>query len=146
MTPQEKARALRPLIEKAAVSLTDTDALEAVELFPLWKPDTDYAKEDGKPYRVRDPEDGLLYSLIPDTHHSQADWPPHLVPAIWQKVEKPGQGDTPDNPIPWSWGLILNLGKYYSDKGVLYRCIRDSGIGIHADLSALVGNYVEVVE
>lgn len=36
MRPQDKARALRPLIEKAAASLDDTDALEAPELFPAW--------------------------------------------------------------------------------------------------------------
>ena len=34
MTYTERARALRPYIEKAAVSLTDEDALQAVELFP----------------------------------------------------------------------------------------------------------------
>ena len=34
---------LRAMIEKAAVSLSDTDALNAVELFPEWKTDADYA-------------------------------------------------------------------------------------------------------
>ena len=36
MTYTERARALRPYIEKAAISLTDEDALQAVELFPQW--------------------------------------------------------------------------------------------------------------
>ena len=36
MTYTERARALRPYIEKAATSLTDEDALQAVELFPQW--------------------------------------------------------------------------------------------------------------
>ena len=133
------------MIEKAAASLTDEDALDAVELYPFWKADTVYERKDESvELRVRDPEDGNLYKLIPLYHTSQSDWPPHLVPAVWQKVEKPGQGDTPDNPIPWEWGLTLNLGKYYEDKGVIYHCIRDSVVGIWADLSALVGNYVEV--
>lgn len=39
MTPQEKARALRPLIEKAAASLTDADASMSAELFPTLKYD-----------------------------------------------------------------------------------------------------------
>lgn len=39
MTPQEKARALRPLIEKAAVSLSDADASLSAELFPQLKQD-----------------------------------------------------------------------------------------------------------
>lgn len=147
MRPQDRARELRPFIEKAAISLSDKDALDAVELYPFWKADTVYERSDESvEIRVRDPEDSLLYKLIPLYHVSQEDWPPRLTPAIWLKVPKPGQGDTPDDPIPWSWGLTLDLGKYYEDKSVLYVCIRDSIIGIQADLSALVGNYVEVYE
>lgn len=129
---------LRAMIEKASASLTDTDALEAIELFPVWQTDTDYAVGD----RCRD--DGELFKCQ-QAHHSQTDWRPSITPALWQKVEKPGQGDTPDNPIPWTWGLQIYKGKYYSQNDVLYRGIRDSGVGIFADLSALVENYVEVV-
>lgn len=146
MKPQDKARRLKPYIYKASVSLDDSDALEAVELFPVWQAEHVYTRKNDEEIRVRDPEDGLLYKLNPDIreHHSQSDWPPRLVPAIWQKVEKPGQGDTPDNPIPWSWGLEIFNGKYYSQNDVVYVGIRDSGVGIFADLSALVGNYVEI--
>ena len=80
---REKARLLRNLIEKSSVSLSDSDALNGVELFPSWKPDTDYVKND----RVREGEN--LYKLIPDTHHSQEDWPPHLTPAIWKLIDDP---------------------------------------------------------
>ena len=89
MTPQEKARQLRPILEQAASNLDDETALEAAEFFPYWKPDTHYVKETGKELRVRDPEDGLLYKLIPDTHDSQAQWAPHIVPAIWRRVDEP---------------------------------------------------------
>jgi len=43
MRPQDRARQLRPLIEKAAISLPDEDALEAIELFHLWTPGVGYA-------------------------------------------------------------------------------------------------------
>ena len=85
MPSKAHAYKMRAHIEKAAASLTDTEALEAVELFPFWKPDTDYTKGQ----RVR--EDGLLYRLIPETHHSQSDWPPHLIPAVWARVDDPGE-------------------------------------------------------
>lgn len=39
MKPQEKARALRPLIERAVASLSDADASMSVELFPKPKQD-----------------------------------------------------------------------------------------------------------
>ena len=128
---------LRAMIEKAAASLTDEDALDAVELFPAWAVGVDYT--EGK--RVQD--DGELFKCK-QPHTSQSDWRPSITPALWQKVEEPGQGDTPDNPIPWSWGLEIYTGKYYSQFDVIYVGIRDSGVGIWADLSTQVGNYVEV--
>lgn len=135
---REHALKLREMMHRAAASLPDEDALEAVELFPVWKPDTEYAKEA----RVRN--EGELFKCR-QPHISQAYWRPSVTPALWQKVERPGQGDTPDDPIPWSWGLEIISGKYYEQDDVLYHGIRDSGAGIFADLSALVGNYVEVV-
>lgn len=92
MISRAKARELRALIEKAAVSLPDADALKGVQLFPVWKADVDYWNGD----RVRDPVDELLYKLIVETpeghpHHSQSDWPPRLVPAIWTRVDEPGE-------------------------------------------------------
>ena len=82
---REKAYKLRELIVKASAGLSDEDALEGIELFPAWQPDTYYLNGQ----RVRDEE--FLYKLIPETHHSQADWPPHLVPAIWARVDDPAE-------------------------------------------------------
>ena len=63
-----------------------------VELFPSLAADRDYWKGD----RVRDPADGNLYKLILETpeghpHHSQSDWPPRLVPAVWVRVDNPAE-------------------------------------------------------
>lgn len=84
MTPQEKARALRPMIEKAAVSLPDEDALEAVELFPLWSVGIDYAVDQ----RIR--YEGKLFRCV-QAHTSQIGWEPPAVPALWTEVAKPGE-------------------------------------------------------
>lgn len=84
MTPQEKARALRPLIEKAAVSLDDADALEAVELFKSWYSGIAYLADE----RVR--YNGKLYRCV-QSHTSQADWEPDRTPALWTEVAKPGE-------------------------------------------------------
>ena len=84
MTPQEKARHLRPFVEKAAVSLSDTDALDAVELFPKWETDTDYALD----VRVR--YEDKLYKCV-QAHTSQPDWTPDKTPALWTEVAKPGE-------------------------------------------------------
>lgn len=139
MTPQAKARALRPLIEKAAASLSDADALDGVELFPAWEADTEYKADerlryDGKLWRVR------------QAHTSQAQYPPSIdTAALYAEVEKPGEGDTPENPIAYNGNMALIAGKYYSQDGVVYRCIRDTINPVYNALHDLVGLYVEVV-
>ena len=75
---------LRQMIEKASVSLDDTDALEAVELFPNWQTDTAYTLD----IRVRYGE--KLYKCV-QAHTSQADWTPDQTPALWTEVAKPGE-------------------------------------------------------
>ena len=88
MTPQEKARALRPLIERAAASLSDEDALDGVELFPGWAADEttgiNYAVGDRVHY------DGRLWKCV-QAHTSQIGWEPDKTPALWTEVAKPGE-------------------------------------------------------
>ena len=81
---REHAYKLRELMHKAAVSLGDEDALEAVELFPAWKADTAYAADE----RIRYGE--KLYRCV-QAHTSQADWTPDATPALWTEVAKPGE-------------------------------------------------------
>ena len=80
----EKIRRLRAMIEKAAVSLTDTDALEAVELFPGWAVGVAYQANE----RVRYGE--KLYRVV-QAHTSQENWTPDITPALWTEVAKPGE-------------------------------------------------------
>ena len=142
MIPQERARKLRPYIEEAAASLPDEDALEAVELFPAWKPDTFYEVKDGIKPRLQ--YNAKLWR-VEQTHTSQERYSPGPgTEALYSEVAKPGQGDTPDNQIPYSGNMELHLGKYYAQYGVVYRCIRDSIIPVYNDLKDLVGLYVEV--
>lgn len=84
MKPQEKAKMLRPFIEKAAASLNDEDALNAVELFPVWETDTSYVLDA----RVR--YEDKLYKCV-QAHTSQENWTPDLTPALWTEVAKPGE-------------------------------------------------------
>ena len=135
---REKALQLRALLVKASASLSDEDALEAVELYDCWQIDTWYTR--GTRLRYGD----KLYRVEQD-HTSQADWLPDITPALYSEVEKPGQGDTPDNPIPYSGNMELLENKYYSEDGVVYRCFRGTGIPVYNRLADLVGIYVEVV-
>ena len=79
MTYTERARALRPYIEKASVSLTDEDALQAVELFPQWVTGHAYVVDERLQYN------GVLYRVV-QAHTSQADWTPDITPALFVVV------------------------------------------------------------
>lgn len=84
MITREKALKLRAMIEKAAVSLSDTDALDAVELFPAWVTDKWYEADE----RIRYGE--KLYRCV-IAHTSQDSWTPDITPALWTEVAKPGE-------------------------------------------------------
>lgn len=137
MTLIELARKLRPYIEKAAISLSDADALEAVQLFPTWHENIEVAVGD----RYR--EDGILYRCR-QGHTTQASWKPSLTPALWEVIVLDHEG-TQSDPIPYEVGMEIFNGKYYTQNEVLYRCIRDSGIPLSFNLSDLIGIYVEEV-
>ena len=74
MITREKARLLRRMIEKATASLSDTDALEAVELFPLWKVNTAYEVDKRVKYENK------LYRVVQD-----------ITPALYTEVALPGE-------------------------------------------------------
>lgn len=81
---REHAYKLRDLLHKAAVSLSDEDALDGVELFPVWQIGTAYTLGE----RIR--YDGKLYRCE-QAHTSQTGWEPPNVPALWTEVAKPGE-------------------------------------------------------
>ena len=84
MISRAKARELRAMMEKAAGSLSDADALSAVELFPAWGAGVEYAVS----VRVR--YEGKLYRCE-QAHTSQDGWEPDITPALWTEVARPGE-------------------------------------------------------
>ena len=96
MTLIELARKLRPYIEKAAISLSDEDALEAVNLFPNWNPEIEEYTVD-----TRVNYDGILYKCL-QTHTPQAAWDPVSAPSLWAKVLIPDANVIPEWEQPES--------------------------------------------
>ena len=90
MTLIELARKLRPLIEKAALSLDDVDSLEAKDLFPIWSGNSiNYKVND----RVR--YNSILYKCL-QQHTSQEEWTPIAATSLWAKVLIPEPQVIPD--------------------------------------------------
>lgn len=84
MTPQERARMLRPLIVKASASLDDSDAIEAIELYDVWVPGMNCEKGQRLQYNDK------LYRCE-QAHTAQSGWEPDKTPALWTEVAKPGE-------------------------------------------------------
>lgn len=90
------------MIEKAAVSLDDTDALKAVELFPEWSAAAHYDADQ----RVR--YGGVLYRCL-QSHDAQDGWNPADAPSLWAKVLIPDpevipEWEQPDSTNPYMKG------------------------------------------
>lgn len=117
ITPQRAAE-LRPMIEAAAMSLSDGDAAKVVELFPAWAYPVSYIVGN----RVSD--GGKLYKCR-QAHTSQEGWKPSATPALWVVIDVAHAG-TQDDPIPASRGMEYEYGKYYldSEDGKTYLCER----------------------
>ena len=117
---REHAYKLREMMHKAAVSLADDDALEAVELFPLWETDTAYTADE----RIRYGE--KLYRCV-QTHTSQAEWTPDVTPALWTEVAKPGEIPVWKQPTGAQDAYMIGDKVHYPAKeSPVYICIVDN--------------------
>lgn len=83
MITRERARQLRRLIVQAAQSLSDTDALQGIELYDSWKANTEYILNDRIRYNSK------LYKVV-QAHTSQSDWTPDITPALYTEIAPEG--------------------------------------------------------
>lgn len=118
--PVTYARAveLRPIIEQAAVSLSDGEAASVPELITAWTYPVKCNEGDRRSYG------GKVYKCR-QAHTSQADWTPDKTPALWAVIDAEHAG-TQDDPIPAARGMEYEYGKYYLDgeDGKTYKCER----------------------
>lgn len=119
---RSQALKLRSMIEKAAVSLTDADALDAVELFPAWAVGVQYAAD----FRIR--YGNKLYRCV-QSHTSQADWEPDRTPALWTEVAAPGEIPVWRQPTgaqdAYNKGDLVH---YPDEDGPVYRSTMDNNV------------------
>lgn len=144
--PVTYARAvkLRPIIEQAAVSLSDGEAASVPELITAWAYPVAYAEGDRRSYG------GKVYKCR-QGHTSQADWTPDKTPALWAVIDAEHAGTQAD-PIPAARGMEYEYGKYYldSEDGKTYLCERTGEqaggkIVLQYLPHELVGNYFKAV-
>ena len=118
-----RAMELRPIIEQAAVSLSDGEAASVPELITAWAYPVAYAEGDRRSYG------GKVYKCR-QGHTSQADWTPDKTPNLWAVIDAEHAGTQAD-PIPAARGMEYEYGKYYLDgeDGKVYLCERQGSTG-----------------
>lgn len=128
MTLTEKARILRPLIEKAAANLDTEDALTGIDLFPVWKPGQTYTV--GQRVRYND----TLYSVI-QAHISQDGWKPDTAASLYAKVLIPDDNVIPEWEQPDATNAYMR-GDTVRYNGKVYRSLIDNNVWSPADYPA----------
>lgn len=129
------------------MKMSNTEALSVKEFYPEWSADSVQVKQ-GEKYEYN----GKLYEVVQD-HTTQSNWSPGNQSSLWVEVVEDHEG-TLEDPIPYNeelnpmWqGMILEEGKYYTQSGVVYKCIRNTGNKVTHNLADLVsGGFVQKVE
>lgn len=132
--------------QNALAFLDDSNAYEVRYLYDKWERDKDYITGDRKRYGDN------LYKCK-HNHTSQAQYPPDLIPAIWDIIAD-GQQGTIDDPIivpDTISSMVYVKGKYYLEDSVLYLMNREGmtdgeEISLTFKPSQLIGHYFKIVE
>lgn len=136
----DAALRIKPLYQKGAQSLSDTEAIEVKSIYPKWEDLIGTAAEMDYKFIYA----GSLYRVI-QAHTFQINWIPGVgTESLYVTIDEAHKG-TLDDPIPYSGNMTLEAGKYYIQDGVVYLCTRNTGIAVYAPLNQLVGQYVEEV-
>ncbi len=121
--------------------ITDEDALKRPLLVYEW--DT-YIGKSLKTGQIVSYE-SKLYRVRQDISTVIEGYAPQLSTASLYEVIEVASAGTIDDPIPYTPPMEIFNGKYYTQNGVKYKCIRDSQTALSHNLADLVALYVEVV-
>ena len=130
---------IKNLLREKVAEQTDEEALENIELFPTWQSRIGVQVEQGERLYY----DDKLYK-VQQTHTPQEDWRPDATASLYVQIVIESEQGTIDNPIAYEVNMELVEGKYYTEAGVKYLCVRELAQSVW-HLADLVGNYVEVV-
>lgn len=139
-TTADMINLLRVLV--TTTTLTDVQALSCKSLYPIWESCVGKSLNAGDKVTYK----GTLYKVrqkISSVLENQA--PGIATAALYEEINEAHAG-TKEDPIPYNNNMELNLGKYYSQDGVVYLCSRDTGQAVYNPLKDLVGIYVTVIE
>lgn len=111
-------------VTKAGIQQMKLSAAEAQRIagmYPDWSAGVDV--KVGERYNFG----GKLWE-VQQAHTTQAGWEPGTATlALFVAVDAMAHAGTLEDPVPYTKGMALELGKYYTQYGVVYECIQASG-------------------
>lgn len=128
------------LLKTQASELPDERAKDVPALFPTWASRIGEMLNVGERLFFAD----RLYKVL-QSHVAQETWSPDVAVSLFTEVGADVEQGTIDNPIPYNGNMELEQGKYYTQNGATYLCIRSTGIPVYNALSDLIGLYVELI-
>ena len=137
--------------EVAAVNdyaLSPVDSLSVKELYPRWGIDITDGADMPVGFRFQyvppDEYSSVLYEVVQEHSALLVNTPGITTAALYKVVCVDADGSA-DDPIAYTPPMEIFEGKYYTQNGVKYKCVRGSGQELSHNLSDLAGLYVEVV-
>lgn len=121
--------------------ITDEDALKRPLLVYEWDTYIGKSLKTGQIVSYK----SKLYRVRQDISTVIESYAPQLSTASLYEVIEVASAGTIDDPIPYTPPMEIFNGKYYTQNGVKYKCIRDSQTALSHNLADLVALYVEVV-
>ena len=138
----ERAQDLKGVMQDAAQLLPDETALTAKELYPSWEELVSSGQLIKVNYKFT--FGGKFYRTL-QAHTFQRNWVPGQgTESLYAQIDETHAG-TVEDAIPYTGNMALEAGRYYSQNGETYLCIRDTGGHVYHNLADLVGLYVSTV-
>ena len=117
------AKSRANMVQTMSFTSTEFSLLAKAELFPVWTAGETY------PQGRRIQHEGIVYEVVaPNGVTAEAHQPPSAegMLAVYRPLSTdPTTGETPtgaqDDPIPYTYGMDVEEGKYYSYNGKLYK-------------------------
>lgn len=123
------------------VDIDDQTSLRMVDYYPTFEDIIGQTVKQGYKFTY----DGRLWKTAQADMTIQAHYTPGTgTESLYTRIDEEHTGSKYD-PIPYEGNMELLAGKYYTQDGVLYLCIRDTGAPVHHALAELIGLYVEEV-
>lgn len=121
--------------------ITDEDALKRPLLVYEWDTYIGKSLKTGQIVSYK----SKLYRVRQDISTVIESYAPQLSTASLYEVIEVASAGTINDPIPYTPPMEIFNGKYYTQNGVKYKCIRDSQTALSHNLADLIALYVEVV-